>query len=295
MLPPDVAPLAVTGGREIAVSTRAGAALRHLEDGPPVDILEFIDSDKYLNYGQFLYPRLRFFIELFYHPERYEEYLRNEIGVPPEQFPLKFKEFIFFAGYKSGKTTLIGVLCLYELYRLLCLEDPQAYYRQAPEQEFFITSVATSEEQAKDTIWSHIVGLRATSPWFQRYEESLAQLKDSLGPLFRSTGTILEYRHKSIVARVMHSRSAGLVGRTSKCVALDEIAKMEEGVGSRSANRIYSSLRSTTTPFGDDGIVAAISNPLHAEDMICTLYGRCAVRMAGETFLDLYVPSELIA
>jgi len=131
-----------------------------LEDDPPVEFEEFVFSDKYLNYGDVLYPQLFFILDNFYNPQKYRDYWLSEGLTDEEITPFKFRELVILAGYKSGKTTAIAVLALYELYKLLCLANPQEFYKQAPEQEIFITNYAVSGEQAKDTIWAHIKGIR---------------------------------------------------------------------------------------------------------------------------------------
>lgn len=266
-----------------------------LEDAVPVEFEEFVFSDKYLNYGDVLYPQLFFILDNFYSPQKYRDYW-IDCGISPEDVDtMAFRELVILAGYKTGKTTAIAVLALYELYKLLCLESPQEFYRQSPEQVIFITNYAVSGEQAKDTIWSHIRGIKGdVSPWFQRYDEILGEMKDKEGPLLNVLSNMIEYRHKKITARYMHSNSGSLVGRTNKLAAIDEIAKMDLSGGTRVGRRMYNAAKSTTAPLGEDGLVVSISNPAHNEDAICELLGQCEYVIEGEYAKKYYEPTKTV-
>ena len=270
------------------------SGLSELEDKTSVHIRDFVTSEDYLGYRD-PYPRLMWALELFYSPQDYSSYFRETFGLSDSEIDeLYFNQLVLFMGFKSGKTTTAGILCLYELYKLLCLESPQSTYNQSRDQELFVTNVATSGQQAQDTIWAHVKGLREGSRWFTEYESRLSRLSDRKGPLFRDNETQLTYRHKNVIARTEHSKSASKLGKTAKCVAIDEIAKFDMTAGPRSGRRSLNAAKNNLSPLKLDGVLAAISSPEHVNDLICELFGCCGFQIESAEIASLYKTTERI-
>ena len=71
----------------------------------------------------------------------------------------KYTELIIVAGMRSSKTFIAGLISTYETFRLLSLPDPAKYYQLAPGSEIFVINVATSFEQALDTVFARCKAL----------------------------------------------------------------------------------------------------------------------------------------
>jgi hypothetical protein len=139
-------------------------------------VLDYIEQPWGLNMK--LFPAQRFLVKLYYNLEldsKMPEDLNQRIQVPDmfktkilwefsEIEYLKFlyeegrcnigaqdhdrRELVLPIGRRGGKTTLSGIFASYEVYRLLNLYNPQAYYGLPNGNRIQIISVATDKVQA---------------------------------------------------------------------------------------------------------------------------------------------------
>lgn len=193
-----------------------------------------------------------------------EDALRKNDPAAIEEFTKKYvtwyNDLVIEAGMNSGKTFLSSCIGLQQAYELLSLEDPVHYYGAGPGTEFFILNVATSDEQAHDTIYAQEKGKIEVSPYFQH-----------LHPTERYNEFCFPQKHVTI--RCGGSNSASLVGRAVKCALFDEIGRFQDTKGSRSGWSVYHGLgRGTKKVPKLKSRRVAISSTLYSGDIIDQLY-----------------------
>jgi len=116
-----------------------------------------------------------------------------------------YRELVICAGMRSSKTYLASIICLFEAFKLLLLKDPAEHYGLSKGHKIFIINVATSEQQAKDTVFSQIESILKNSKWFMDFKPQIRHQE-------------IRFPGKNLIIRSEHSNSASLVGKTSKCV-----------------------------------------------------------------------------
>lgn len=113
----------------------------------PVSIETFIDSPLYLNLKTQCRPRIK--------------------QILSEIFWGDYSEAIFAGAVGTGKTFLSSVAITYMVYRLGCLKNPQKYYGFSPDDGIFVMFMSTSEEHAKNIIFSAVKARIDNSEWFK--------------------------------------------------------------------------------------------------------------------------------
>jgi hypothetical protein len=209
----------------------------------------------------------------------------------------KFNEMVMVLGRRSGKSLLVTIIALYEVYRLLCMGHPQKRYSLLDFDEITILNVAKNESQSKTGIFSKLKPMVLSSPYLSanlgkaldlelrfltEYDKKENQRRTNLGlPL--SEGTIR--------CLCGNSSSAGLVGGTNFVVILDEVAAMAgETVDSGVDYALYEDLSPTIATFGDDGKIVSLSNPKGPIGLLFDLYNN---RMMDPSTLILQLPTWL--
>jgi len=173
--------------------------------------------------------------------------------------PQKYRELILIAGRRAGKTELASQFSTYEAFKLICLKDPAKHFGLAKGQEIFIINVASSKEQALDTVFAAISNKIYNSDWFQsqNYKERYNEFR---------------FTECNVTIRSDHSNSSSLVGRTIKCAILDELARFTDRSKKSSAQAVYAAITYSTASFGDQGVVISITSPIYANDFSMQLY-----------------------
>ena len=177
-----------------------------------------------------------------------------------------YTELVMAAGMRSSKTTITGGLGLLGAHQLLNLPNPGEYFGLRKGQELFIINVATSDEQAHDTIYAVEAGLMRYSPYF-------ANLR--MGSKYNE----FRFPDKDFVIRSGGSNSGSLVGRTLFRALFDELDRFQDTGGRRSGFEVYNGLgRGVTScrwpgsdpedPLGQAGKKIAISSMMSREGMI---------------------------
>ena len=156
----------------------------------------------------------------------------------------QWNELVLTIGMRGTKTTTVSLIELYELYDLLRRPHPQAAYGVLPRQEIFLTNVAGSQTQSQDTIFAKLEEFLPNSPWFQKYIAYLKEAGTNIegNPYYRAIDNEYAFRDKNITVRAMNSNSASQVGKTSKFIAFDELARMRTTDGALAGGAVYSSL-----------------------------------------------------
>ena len=170
----------------------------------------------------------------------------------------KKTDLIVVAGMRSGKTFEAALFSTYEAFCLQQYDDPATHWGLSKGSEIFIINTATSQTQARDTVFAQIDAKVEKSPYFNfiGYESTYDTIRLPKRIRIRSGG----------------SNSASIVGRTAKIVTFDELARFQDTSGKRSGEAVYFSLSRATKTFGDEGYRIVISSPLYPNDFLMTLY-----------------------
>lgn len=211
------------------------------------------------------------------HAEEIGEKVRQQII---SKWGSKFQELILVLGRRSGKSFMVSVIALYEVYRFLMMDHPQARFPLTEFDTISIVNIANSQRQAKGAIFDKMRSYCFKSPFFSQYvgkeiqgeihfltphdkkenERRIAQGNTSL-----LTGTIQ--------AISGHSNSSTLVGLTVAVVIIDEMAEMAGNNPEGNADEIlYDKLKPALATFGSDGKMICISNPLAPQGKFYNLY-----------------------
>jgi len=140
--------------------------LRPLDEGPswrdvPVPLAEFVQSPKYCN------------LPLPLTPEQYKAAI-TVLGEDPKHiFDRKEGTGISVAvllwGKGSGKDFTTSILQLYCIYVILCLEEPQLFFDQAPGEPLDVINVAYNAEQAKNVYFIKFLERLKGCAWFREH------------------------------------------------------------------------------------------------------------------------------
>lgn len=257
-------------------------------DGAPriFSILDYIESPWGLD--MVLYPAQRVIVKLYYNipldetlPEQehlqiqvrdmfgekvrftftereYLSYLYNEgrcnIG---EQDHIR-RELVLAIGRRSGKTTLSGIFASYEIYRLLNLYNPQAYYGLPNGNRIQLISVATDKEQAGllfNEVTSHLAKCDYFAPYIASNTKGWVDFRtpydiEKFGPNVRQEdGKFVSLNGKATLRTTFKSCIAkGLRGAGNIVIILDEVAHFIDK-GSSSAKEIYEAVAPSKNAF----------------------------------------------
>lgn len=168
------------------------------------------------------------------------------------------REMVGCAGMRGGKTTIGAGCCLYELAKLLVLDDPFKHYHLLKAQPISIIGMSYKEELATDTIYSVWKTSVTSSPFFQEFEPRV--LSDAI-----------YFDDQNILMRVGGANTPGLVGHTDKAVLLDEIDKFRDNQGRTSGWLMYSQMTAGTESFGKEGKSFTVSSPIARKGIIMRL------------------------
>jgi hypothetical protein len=162
-------------------------------------------------------------------------------------------------GMRGGKTRLAADILCYEIFDLLTTANVERKYGLEDDSKFFLTCVASSSEQAEDTIFWEVKKSIGKAPFFQKFDPGLFS-------------TEVRFDDQRIEVKAGVSSAMGLVGRTVKCNVFDELSKLEKTEGKRSAELVYSSLSKSTSSFQFAGKNIVITSPMYTEDKAWQLY-----------------------
>jgi len=234
-----------------------------------LNIIEFCENPLYLNFP--LLKMQRLILKAFFSlrlTKKEEEGLEEMVAAGKSTWKKgqKYRELVIVAGMKGGKTTLVSVIACYVAYLLLCLmdqENPWEKWGFPPGTEVYIINVATSAEQAEDTIYAQTLARIKNSPFFNK-----------IG--YKDVNKTISFGETGIKIRCGHSNSASIVGKLCALVELDEASRMRDKGGKSSGEEVYRGLGRSIEPFGQDGRIVSISSPMWEGDIIMRLYRHSA-------------------
>lgn len=249
------------------------------------NVLEYIESDWGLHMT--LYPAQRFIVKLYYFlaldetlPEQdhlrikirdvltgvtkytltereYLQYLYNEGRSNIREQDYERRELLLALGRRSGKTALSAIFASYEVYRLLNLHNPQAYYGLPDGNRIQIISVATDRDQA-GILFNEVAGHLAKCDYFRPYQANNTQSQvnfrtpfdiDKYGAIYRENGKFTSFSGKASVRLTFKGATGkGLRGAGNIVIILDEFAHFLD-TGPASAEEIYKAVTPSAAAF----------------------------------------------
>lgn len=188
----------------------------------------------------------------------YLEYLYNEGRCNIGEQDHERRQLVLALGRRSGKTALSGIFASYELYRLLNLYNPQAYYGLPNGNRIQIISVATDKDQAGllyNEVTTHLAKCGYFKPYIVNVTQGWVNFRtpfdiEKYGPSFRQMdGKFVSFSGKTTIRVTFKSCIAkGLRGAGNIVVILDEVAHFRDKGGS-SAKDIYDAITPSVAAF----------------------------------------------
>ena len=207
-------------------------------DEVPVDIETFIESPDYLNLKNYVWPEVK--------KELIEFYAGN------------YREAVFNEAIGAGKSWKASIIAIYEVYRILCLKNPQKEFNLAPRSKIAFMNMSLNAEQAKDIVFGNIQARVDESPWFIKNARR--------DPKIRS---VIRFPAKSIYIVPGNSKESFPAGYNIFAAILDEAAWYLEKDNESLAQKIYNAMdRRIRSRFRDFGKLVIISSPRYTDDFI---------------------------
>lgn len=161
-------------------------------------------------------------------------------------------------GMTNHNTTLSGIFASYEVYRLLNLYNPQAYYGLPNGNRIQIISVATDKDQAGllfNEVTSHLAKCDYFAPYISNNTQGWVNFRtpydiEKYGPNVRQEdGRFVSFNGKATIRVTFKSCIAkGLRGAGNVVIILDEVAHFMDKGGS-SAREIYDAVTPSAAAF----------------------------------------------
>lgn len=238
------------------------------------DPIEYCESKQYLDMK--LRPLQKNFIIDMY-------------STDPKGHPL-YEEGIIISGMRSGKSVTAAFIATFQAHRLLSMEDPGKQLGQIAGERLTIQCLATSLEQAGETIYSKIETMVFNKRnWWGKYIEWLQKRElqpgaGGPGSLYASFTNHIEFFEKNVAFLALHSNSGSLAGKTSACVVFDELSRFDVAEGSvqsktqkKTAQAVYNTASRAATSLRPFSKVITITSPMYEDD-----YGMRLLLMAGK-------------
>ena len=202
-----------------------------------VDIRTFIDSEDYLDCRKECWDSIKDDLEALFSGNYTEAVLCQAIG--------------------SGKGYAASIIISYQVYKILCLKDPQAYFKLAKNSQIYFINMSVNADQSKKVVFVEIKARIDNSPWFRKHY--------SPDPDIRS-----ELRFpKGIVIFPGNSRETFPLGYNIFGGVMDEAAWFTDLPTHDVAEEMFNALHSRIkNRFGDQGLLVMISSPRYVDDFI---------------------------
>ncbi len=302
------------------------------------DVLSFIEAPWGLN--MHLFPAQRFIVKLYYNlpldntrrdivihdmfktrligkftEVEYLKYLYNEGRCNLSEQDHMRRQLVLSIGRRAGKTTLSAIFASYEMYRLLSLGNPQAYYGLPAGNRIQIIAVATAKDQAGilfNDVTSHVAKCDYFKPYIVNNTQSVVRFRtpydiQKYGPTVRHAdgGQFQSFNGKASLQLTFKAAvSTGLRGAGNIVIILDEMAHFQDQ-GKSSAKDIYDSITPSASSFSPkdpknpsepigpvESRIICISSPLNKAGKFYELYNFAMSRGEGsEDIIAIQAPT----
>ena len=92
----------------------------------------------------------------------------------------KYEEILYIAGIGSGKSYVSSMAIVYIIHRLLCLRNPQKYFKFAKGTKIAFVNISKSFSQAKDIVFGEIKNRIDNNQWFQNFYSPDPRIKSKI-------------------------------------------------------------------------------------------------------------------
>jgi len=217
----------------------------------------------------------------------YLSYLWNEgrTNLREQVFSVGRNELVLVCGRRSGKSKLGAIVSAYEAYKLIKKPHPQKHYGITDDAEIYISTVATSTDQAQ-LLFNDIAAYIDHSAYFTRYKNpptlqymTLRTLRDLESQNSKSS---------SIIIQAAPCSARGLRGMSNMVVIMDEQAHFVDSSANTSDTVIYDAVTPSTLSFGKDAKILNLSSPLNKQGKLWELYNQS---FGSEKILMFQVPT----
>ena len=229
-------------------------------EGKPMDVFEFLKQNPP---GVELFQSEKTILKIFYGlplngtDKKELEWLKAAKGIDVKLLPKH--ELVLCCGRRSGKSTLIAIIVVYELYLMHQFADPYAKFNVMRDTPLDIICCSASADQAED-LQDKIRAYLRNVAYFQPFIDTLDKTKEMRIFTRRDVESGAEKGSLRIVSK--HSLSRTVRGWAAFCVIMDELAHFIDNKGNFSGDSMYTALTPSVKTFGNYGKVFSMSSPL---------------------------------
>ncbi len=169
-------------------------------------------------------------------------------------------EFLMVCGKKSGKSFMAAVISLYEIYKLLLIENPQQHYGLLENSPIYSLNTCVSKGQAENILLEYVKSMVKGSEFMSMY------LVDNA-----FTASEVEFK-KNLRILAQSSNSVSSLGYTCIITLFDELAWFRDTTGNFSGKAVYDALKPNIKPIGKDGKSIILSSPGDKKGVFYKIY-----------------------
>ncbi len=235
-----------------------GGSFDEIWEFEPVDTLTFCTSPEYLNLGNEIYPVVL-------------QDLADTFPGDPKQMKPKHEEIIFDEAIGSGKSFKLSILATYMAYKLLCLRNPQKFFKLAPGSKIAIMNMSVSASQAKRVVFGEIKNKTDYSPWFQKHYPPNPRIRSELqfDPSPENIKKAERRIYKNIYIIPGSSSGMAPLGYNLFCGIIDEATLWRDTENKDYVEDVYNIIRRrVTSRFMDNGLIVLGGSPMYSTDFL---------------------------
>lgn len=205
---------------------------KHHYERMPADILTFVNDPYYLGctYGGKLF-------------KIWEETLKEIYPIPMFS---PYYEIILSACIGGGKSTVSTIGMLYDIHKLLCLKNPQAYHGLTQNTTIAFSLFSATLSLATDVNWTSLVDCIRESPYFceQLVDSKVLDnnAKTSMLPLAKNIGLQIGSNFKHTIGKAVFGSLLDEASFQSKTGENDQAQKTYDALTSRADSRYANSI-----------------------------------------------------
>ena len=125
-----------------------------------VDIRTFIDGENYLNCRKECWDSIKDDLEALFSGNYTEAVLCQATG--------------------SGKGYAASIIISYQVYKILCLKDPQSFFKLARGSQIYFINMSVNAEQSRKVVFVEIKARIDNSPWFRKHHSPDPDIRSEL-------------------------------------------------------------------------------------------------------------------
>jgi hypothetical protein len=173
-----------------------------------------------------------------------------------------FSEIVLVLGRRGSKNYLAAILVAWQLWRLLCLGNPQAHYGITPTKTIAVYEFGTDQATLQRNAHQDIAGLIETAPCFAPYRgKTTTEMITLLTPAQLGAGATPHVTRGYLA--VVAAATTFTAGRGPAVTGLlfDEFAFVQGAGSTATSSDIYQAATPATMQFGGDRLVIQASSP----------------------------------